>query len=966
MGKWLQTRLLLIFSLFFSCCQTEQDAADDHPTSHVRVNLDHLGKVQGIRSQGMDFFGGIPYASPPVGNLRWAPPEEPPSWKPHVLDASHFGPDCYQIPDELANPFASYDAMSEDCLYLNIYTPAGASSMTRRTQLPVMVWFHGGAFQQGAAKRPEYDARRLAQQEMVIVVTVNYRLGALGFLVASELGLLGNFGLMDQRAALYFVKRHIAKFGGDPSSITLFGESAGAVMIGLHLQMHNPGLFHKAILQSNPMGYQFRSVVVADFLGDALKRAVDCRDVQCLRGEPVEEIMRAQSSLMGIPRSVGDFFAWGPTLTYQRTLYSSSSSSSSSNPTTRTSSATAMGASIIRLDRHPSYFSVDAYGAKQREATKFAVNVSQPMLNLHLIPDHIPIIIGTNKHEGEMFVHSAFPISMNKAVYWMFAGALFKDSAAKVLRHYRPYVTKLEIEAKEVAAAQLLEEESRQYYLEHEEELEAEYQLLLNKTSYEDDPFVITSETVEQLVKTFNAGGSQERPMEGSVEDPEHRPQNSTSWWRSAFRQDPERQEARRLLKEEKSRQRALKEAAKVVIDYRPVMSRIINDYLFRCPSWHYAHLISRRRVKKQKKNNVYVYRFSQPTHVPGYKECWGKSCHTAELPYVFQTMDVIRSNYSTLSQYAQDEAPVPPEYPYTQILRAHRGELKEDANAMFNSASSNGTFPDFSSHPKSFQKILRHFFDDYFMEDADEEIASDMAQRWVAFARTGDPNYEDTKIQWVPWRYIPKDDDQPPESDGYIPFEDDFDVWVDEDSDNEGSQTSTWSENRQGNAFRRRALEALNMEVVDEDELRTELKRRILSTKDSGKAFSARHFLAHLGLIEQQGKSEDLPTKSFIRQVLRIAQDMGVLGTGLKATEDTRGFSRTYSDWDDDFFPQLLELKWPPEDRLVERDCTCDFWERIRCKTFNFTLLYCFQLVAYPTPIAWILRSLLGILFIR
>ena len=113
---------------------------------------------------------------------------------------------------------------------------------------------------------------------------------------------------MDQRAALHFVKRRIESFGGNPNSITLFGESAGAVMIGLHLQMQNDGLFHKAILQSNPMGYQFRSVVVADFLGDALRRTVDCRDLECMRTEAVEEIMRAQSSLMG------KFFLFCPVL----------------------------------------------------------------------------------------------------------------------------------------------------------------------------------------------------------------------------------------------------------------------------------------------------------------------------------------------------------------------------------------------------------------------------------------------------------------------------------------------------------------------------------------------------------------------------------------------------------------------------------------------------------------------------
>ena len=133
--------------------------------------------------------------------------------------------------------------------------------------LPVMLWFHGGAFQQGGSNRPEYDGRHLAETGLV-VVTINYRLGALGFLVSSRDGLFGNFGLMDQRASMDWVHENIRAFGGDPDNVTLFGESAGAVMIGLHLMMEGAGtLFHKAIMQSNPLGYTFRSVVVADFIG---------------------------------------------------------------------------------------------------------------------------------------------------------------------------------------------------------------------------------------------------------------------------------------------------------------------------------------------------------------------------------------------------------------------------------------------------------------------------------------------------------------------------------------------------------------------------------------------------------------------------------------------------------------------------------------------------------------------------
>ena len=122
--------------------------------------------------------------------------------------------------------------MSEDCLYLNIYAPAG--SRKSRKLLPVMIWLHGGAFMQGSGARSEYNGIKLAQRG-VLVVTLNYRLGALGWLVSSDDGLLGNFGLMDQKIAMEFVKENIQAFGGNSSDITVFGESAGALMTSLHL-----------------------------------------------------------------------------------------------------------------------------------------------------------------------------------------------------------------------------------------------------------------------------------------------------------------------------------------------------------------------------------------------------------------------------------------------------------------------------------------------------------------------------------------------------------------------------------------------------------------------------------------------------------------------------------------------------------------------------------------------------------
>ena len=598
----------------------EQTTQQQQPHRPVVVQVANYGRVQGNREEGIDFFGGIPYAAPPVGNLRFAPPEPPTPWAPAKLDASHYAPDCWQLVDPVANPGVSVENMSEDCLYLNIFTPAGQSQS--RKLLPVMVWLHGGAFQQGGARRPEYDGRRLAERD-IVVITLNYRLGALGFMVSSSDGLFGNFGLMDQRAALDWVSRNVQSFGGDPNRITLFGESAGAVMTGLHLMMEGVGtLFHRVIMQSNPLGYTFRSVVIADFIGDALKRSVDCRDLACLRTERVEEIMRAQSSLMGVPRSVGDFFTWGPTLTKELKVTFGGPHAASSGPLSM----------VSRSDEHRLFRNLDARWQTDTDAARWsAVNVSQPMKGLHLVPDQIPIIIGSNKHEGELFVYTAFPAPMPKPVYWMFVGALFRDSASRVLKHYRGYVEEIEQEAEELARKQIEEEENRMYYTDHREQLEREYEALLAmNATRKSGGSNRNKQGVEALVKTWGTGGAQEDATAG----------NATGTWRNKiwpFSHQKEDEEIRlqriaekiKLREERKvarKKARALKEAAKVVVDYRPVMSRIIDDYLFRCPSWHYAHLVSLNRARNGKyKNNVYVYRFSQPTHIPGYKECWGK-----------------------------------------------------------------------------------------------------------------------------------------------------------------------------------------------------------------------------------------------------------------------------------------------------------------------------------------------------
>lgn len=206
------------------------------------------GLIQGARNaDGTLVAKGIPYAAPPVGPLRWRPPQPARGWT-EVRDATRFGAPCFQAWSPPA--LSQGRAPSEDCLTLNVWAPPEA----RTKHLPVMVWLHGGGFQFGSSAQPTYDGAALARRG-VIVVTLNYRLGVLGFLAHPSLDAeetpSGNYGLRDQIAALRWVRRNIGAFGGDNANVTVFGESAGAHAIGL--LMASPlakGLFAKAIVQS--------------------------------------------------------------------------------------------------------------------------------------------------------------------------------------------------------------------------------------------------------------------------------------------------------------------------------------------------------------------------------------------------------------------------------------------------------------------------------------------------------------------------------------------------------------------------------------------------------------------------------------------------------------------------------------------------------------------------------------------
>ena len=402
-----------------------------------------------------------------------------------------------------------------------------------------------------------------------------------------------------------------------------------------------------------------------------------------------------------------------------------------------------------------------------------------------------------------------------------------------------------------------------------------------------------------------------------------------------------EKARIRRENKRKRAKERALKEAAKVVVDYRPVMSRIIDDYLFRCPTWHLAHKLSRNRLDRGETNNVFVYQFSHATHIPGFPECWGKSCHTSELPFVFQAMEVIRSNYSTLGPYAQQEAPQPPEYPFTEILAAYRDAMEaadqdDTEESTVYSWGENVTSP---RHSKGFQRLLGSVFGDYFKEDADEAIASDMAERWVAFAKSGDPNYDASNVLWGPWRNLfdgDLEDDVPrfyPEDFDDV-FEDshiDMKIYNRRQTNHTVIEGSVRTDDPDLRNYRRRALIAMGMEVVEEDVFQTML-RRIQFSEATDNPF--RSFLIRLSrryATNRKGmKGDEMHLRRAVRQLQRIAQDMGFIGTGLR--DEPRRPDGPASDYlEGAFFPEMLELKWPPEGRLVERDCTCDMWDRIR-----------------------------------
>jgi para-nitrobenzyl esterase len=287
-------------------------AALAHAQNVEPVSIDS-GRVQGTVEDGLAIYRGIPYAAAPVGDLRWRAPQPAPTWD-GVRPATEFGRACMQ-----ANPaIANLPAPSEDCLFVNVWTAASNANQ----RLPVMVWIHGGGFVAGTPAERLYHGEWLAKKG-VVVVSIGYRVGVLGFLTHPELSaesdrhVSGNYGLLDMIAGLQWVQRNIAAFGGDPERVTIFGESAGGIAVSqLCASPLAGGLFHAAISQSGgsfgPVragggpGENMRPLKVAEQEGAAWARSIDAPTLAQLRAMPAEDLLAATRGQFGISWPVTD------------------------------------------------------------------------------------------------------------------------------------------------------------------------------------------------------------------------------------------------------------------------------------------------------------------------------------------------------------------------------------------------------------------------------------------------------------------------------------------------------------------------------------------------------------------------------------------------------------------------------------------------------------------------------------
>ena len=273
------------------------------------------GDVQGVDSGASCAFLGVPFAAPPLGSLRWKPPQPAAPWAPALLTATAPSPGCPNINP----PGSATTAGNENCLRLNVWTPDPAPA----APAPVLVWIHPGAFQAASANIPDTNGRRMVERTGAVVVAANYRHGPFGFMGHPALTgedpaypSSGNYGFLDQRAALAWIRDHIAAFGGDPDNVTIVGQSAGGHSVSLHVASPaSAPYFGRAVMQSGYASTQWPTLADAESLGQHLAATLGCTDplqvLACMRSKPAAQVLLAfrngQQEFAQTPRVV-----WGP------------------------------------------------------------------------------------------------------------------------------------------------------------------------------------------------------------------------------------------------------------------------------------------------------------------------------------------------------------------------------------------------------------------------------------------------------------------------------------------------------------------------------------------------------------------------------------------------------------------------------------------------------------------------------
>ncbi|CAL8405568.1 unnamed protein product [Arctogadus glacialis] len=352
------------------------------------------GALRGVTLDQAHVFYGVPYADPPVGAYRWKAPRAPSPWR-GVYSARAPRAGCMQGCRAPMGDRCPHE-VSEDCLYLNIFAPLSVDfSAPLLRPLPVLVWVHGGDFIAGSASKPLYDGRVLSNASNSLLVSLEYRLGAFGFLVSGKdpkMSATGNYGILDQQAALLWIQRNIAVFSGDPSKVTLFGESAGAQSVGLHLMMPtSQPLFRQAALQSLPFSIPFKTRHEALWLGKAFSHEANCSvtDIVCLLALSPQAVLAAQmktsSRLVNPFRFLEVFETWGPVL----------------------------DGTLIREQILPAFLA----GHWQTDK---------------------PLLLGTTSEEGVLFVNGVFTKPVSVVECTVYTTAIFKQHALKILHHYLP------------------------------------------------------------------------------------------------------------------------------------------------------------------------------------------------------------------------------------------------------------------------------------------------------------------------------------------------------------------------------------------------------------------------------------------------------------------------------------------------------------------------------------------------